>query len=406
MKILYLHQYFNSLEAAGSTRSYEMARRLVARGHQVELITSDRSPPGGRGRFYSRITMKGGIRVHWIPVPYSNHMGFARRLISFFEFVLRTALKAISLEYDLVFASSTPLTIAIPAVYASRHRRVPMVLEIRDLWPDLPIAIGALKSKGSILAARRLELFSYKNATRVVALSPGMKEGIEKTGYPGDRIHVIPNSADMDLFTVPREEGKAFRRRYDWLGDRPLIVYTGAIGLMNGVQYLVRLAAIAKQLSPDVRFLVVGDGREKLSVLQEARDAGILGRNFFLMAPLSKNKMPPILSAADICTSLFIDLPAMQANSANKFFDALASGTPVAINYRGWQADLLEQSGAGLVLTSKGIEDDALKLLRALHDSSWLSEAGRRAKSLARTLFSRDMLAGELERVLISAMSG
>jgi glycosyltransferase involved in cell wall biosynthesis len=404
LKILYLHQYFNSLQDAGSTRSYEMARRLVQKGHEVHLITSDRTPSANKSRFKWRVTTVSGIHVHWASISYSNQMGFNRRLWAFCEFSFRAALKAASMKCDLIFASSTPLTIAIPGIYASRRRGVPMVLEVRDLWPELPIAVGALKSSGAVLAARRLELLAYENADRIVALSPGMKDGIRKTGYPDTRIHVIPNSADIDLFSVPAEAGNVFRQRYNWLQERPLVIYTGTIGLINGLQYLVHLAAIVRRYSPEVRFLVVGDGREKGNVLQSARNTGILGKNFFLLDSLPKKEMPSLLSAADLATSLFIDLPAMWANSANKFFDALASSTPIAINYGGWQADLLRQTGAGLVLSCNATEDDAHKVLTALYDLENLRDSGKRARKLAETSFSRDKLASELEKALIMSL--
>ncbi|GAA4587652.1 hypothetical protein GCM10023107_06670 [Actinoplanes octamycinicus] len=155
MRITYIHQYFKTPGMAGGTRSYELARRLVARGHEVHMITG--APDGVR----AGISTEAGIVVHWLPVPYRNAMSYRRRIWAFLGFVGRSAVVAGRLRHDLVFVTSTPLTVAIPGVYAALRRRVPMVLEVRDVWPELPIALGALRSPVSRWAARRLEAWAY-----------------------------------------------------------------------------------------------------------------------------------------------------------------------------------------------------------------------------------------------------
>jgi glycosyltransferase involved in cell wall biosynthesis len=261
-----------------------------------------------------------------------------------------------------------------------------------------------LKGRLPIAAARWLERFAYQNSEQVVALSPGMKEGVVRTCYPAENVHVIPNSADLALFDVPASAGQAFRKQLDWLQDRPLVVYTGALGEINGVDYLARLAAATKNIDSAIRFLVLGKGKQEQHVRDTADRLGVLGRNFFMMKPVPKVDMPQILSAADMATSLVIDLPELWANSANKFFDALASGTPVAINYKGWQAELLQETEAGMVLSVQDVRSSALKLVEALNDPIWLQQAGAAAKRLAQEQFSRDLLARRLESVLLKTV--
>lgn len=402
MRILYLHQYFTLPSQPGGTRSFEMGRRLVEFGHDVDMITSDYAPPEGRKRGWQR-SDAAGISVHSYPVPYSNAMSYPRRIAAFAQFAWNAAQKASQLDGDLVFATSTPLTIALPAVYACRRQRIPMVFEVRDLWPELPIAVGAIKGRIPIGLARQLEQFAYRHSSQIVALSPGMKSGIADSGYPQDRIHVIPNAADLELFDVAEEVGQQFRKRFPWIQDRPLVVYAGTIGRVNGVDYLARLAAVVGRLAPQVCFLVIGQGGEARSVAQTATRLGVLGQNFYMLESLPKEEMPMVLAAATVATSLFIDLPQMWANSANKFFDALASGTPVAINYRGWQADLLADSGAGVVLDVHDLDAAAKLLVQKLQDRAWLQQAGLAARRLAEQQFSRDMLARQLEAVLLLA---
>ena len=287
MKIVYLHQYFSTPSMSGGIRSYEMAKRLVAWGHQVHMVTSDRTGDRGEGCYE---TNEDGIVVHWLPVEYDNSMSFSRRIRAFVKFAIAAARKAKSIDGDIVFATSTPLTIALPAVWAAKRRKRPMVFEVRDLWPEIPIAIGALKSKPMIMAARWLERFAYRNSSAVVALSPGMRDGVVNTGYPAEKVVIIPNASDLDLFDVPAESGQAFRAKYDWLQDRPLVVYSGTFGFMNGVSYLAELAAEAYRINPDVRFVAVGGGREKDLIIETATRLGVLNKNFFDLGNWSRKR--------------------------------------------------------------------------------------------------------------------
>lgn len=401
MHILYLHQYFNTPQMSGGTRSYEMARRLVAAGHQVHMITTDRSPQARAGW---RVTEEAGIIVHWLPVPYSNRMAYSERIKAFGRFAWHAARRAAAFPADVVFATSTPLTIALPAVYAARRQKIPMVFEVRDLWPELPIAVGALKGP-LIPPARWLERFAYRNASYIVALSPGMKEGIVRQGVSPERVFVIPNSADIAFFSVGEEAGRTFRSQFEWLQDRPLILYAGTLGRINGVGYLAEIAARMAHLDAEVRFMVIGDGYEKVSIIERAKSLRVLDKNFFLLPSLPKKEMPAVYSAATIATSLFIDLPAMWANSANKFFYALAAGRPIAINYNGWQADLLREAGAGIVMPPADAEEAAQQLAELVHDHGRLVRASAAARKLAEERFDRDRLAAELEAVLTKAVA-
>lgn len=405
MKILYLHQYFNTPEMSGGTRSYEMAKRLVQRGHQVEMITSLREPGERRDWF---TTVEEGITVHWLPNAYSNHMGFAQRIGAFFRFAIAAARKAASLEGDLVFATSTPLTIALPAVWASRRLSIPMVFEVRDLWPELPIAIGAIKSKPAILAAKKLEKWAYSNSRHVIALSPGMKEGVVKTGFPAERVHVIPNSCDNELFgkeNGPEDSNQNLPVDSEWLGNRQLVIYTGTFGKINGAGYLVEIAREMKKLKPDVRFLMVGDGFEGKEIEEKARTLGVLDSNLRILKQIPKRDLVPLLQRATVATSFFINLEEMWANSANKFFDALAAGRPIMINYGGWQARLLEDHGAGIVVPPDNPSKAASMLHELLNDEERLFEASKASKFLALEKFDRDLMAEKLASVLEMAAS-
>lgn len=404
MKIIYLHQYFNTPEMSGGTRSYEMGRRMVAAGHEVHMVTSYREADSKRKGWFQ--TQEAGIQVHWYPVPYSNHMGFSQRVKAFFAFALAARKKSVELGGDIIFATSTPLTIALPAVSASRKKKIPMVFEVRDLWPEMPIAVGALKNPLMRFAAQKLEHWAYHNADAVVALSPGMKEGVARTGYAPERVAVIPNSSDNAEFEHDPEAAARFRAKRDWLGDKPLLVYTGTFGPTNGVGYMVGLAKELRALNSNIRVLLVGDGAEREKVISGAANAKVLGVNLFIEDKLPKREIPALLSAATIASALFIDLPEMRPNSANKFFDALASGTPVMLNYGGWMHELVRQHECGLAMWHNPVAEVAIELDKKMHDVVWLEKTGIAARELAEGCFARDDLAQHLMSVLEAAVEG
>lgn len=398
MRIVYLHQYFNVPSDSGGTRSYEFARRMVGRGHEVHVLTSDRQGLQSQSIWTQREVA--GIYVHRIGVPYDNNMSFYRRIWAFIVFALRAARRSRAVNPDVIFATSTPLTIFIPAYFASLFRRTPIVFEIRDSWPTVPIELGYLRNPFLIGLARLLERFAYCRARHIIALSPGMADDARRHGARKKPITVIPNSADIDLFTVPSSVGKTWRSKNDIPADALLVVYTGTFGRANGVDYLVDLASeVAKQL-PNVVFALIGGGSEKKDVTAKAKAANLLGSTVRILPTVAKNEVPSVLSAATVSTSIVTNNRVMENNSANKFFDSLAAGRPIAINHGGWQADLIQKHKLGVVLNAGSIERDSAVLVSLLSDQEKLAQSSRNAHELAGESFARDALATELIEIL------
>ena len=404
MKIVYFHQYFNTPNMSGGTRSYEIARRLVAAGHEVHIITSWVNETDQTDWYTTR---EAGIHVHWFPNYYNNKMSYLDRIKAFFRFAYYAAKKGKAFkDVDIVFATSTPLTISLPAVSTAKKLNIPMVFEVRDLWPELPIAMGALRNRFTQKLAYMLEKWAYQNSESIIALSPGMRDGIVKAGYPVNKIAVIPNSSDNELFEISHSLVENFRTKFDWLGDRKLIVYTGTFGIINGVSYLVDLAEKVYVLDSEVRFLLIGSGAEFELVKKYAEDKGVLNVNLFIMNSIPKKEIPIVLKAANLSTALFIDKPEMRANSANKFFDSLAAGTPILINYGGWMVDIIEHNNCGLVVWNKTVEQSAVEVVEFLADNDKLAQTGVNAKQLAEKQFDRGNLALQFSNVLELTLSG
>lgn len=408
MSILYLHQYFATPDSNGGTRSYEMAKRFIRNGHKVTIVTSSAffSNKSIFNHGWNELEIE-GIRLFVLHLPYSNKDSYISRIGKFFNFSVRATIKALTVKADVALATSTPLTIAVPGVIYSKVKGVPMVFEVRDLWPELPVAVGALKNRLAIRMATWLERFAYNNAKRLVGLSPGMCDGIIRTGIEPERVILATNSCDTELFDVPSSVGDVYKiEKMPFVGQRKLIVYTGTFGVINNVKYMVDLAHAASVSRMNLCFVAIGDGMQKEDVLTYAKEKSVLDMNFYVLDAVPKTEIVSLLSAADLALSLFGPIKEMWHNSANKLFDALAAGTPIAINYGGWQKDLIETNRCGVVLDANDCTKSVLLLSQFLSDSEIYESAKKSCHHLAYNEYSRDIMAAKLESALLQAVNG
>ncbi|KZN51396.1 glycosyltransferase family 4 protein [Pseudoalteromonas luteoviolacea] len=407
MNILYLHQYFATPASNAGTRSYEMARRLVKNGHKVTFVTTSAYLPDDYNFSdgWNFIEVE-GIGLHVLHLKYSNKDGFFKRILKFINFSVRSTFKSLSLKADVVFATSTPLTIAIPGLVYSKFKKVPLVFEVRDLWPELPVATGVITNKWIIKIATWLEKYTYKNSKRLVGLSPGMCEGITKHGIPAEYVTLATNSCDTALFDTDKKVGINYlNTKLSFVNGRKLITYTGTFGLINNVGYIVKLAKAAQALDPNLCFVAIGDGMEKSQVIADAEKAGVLNKNLYILPPVPKTEIVDLLSAADLSLSLFGPVKEMWHNSANKLFDALASQTPIAINYGGWQEEFINEHSCGLVIDANDFNKASASISSFLNDESNYAAAVQSCKVLSYEHFSRDIMAARIEKTLLDSIN-
>lgn len=396
MKILYLHQYFITPEFSGGTRSYEFAKHLVEMGHEVTILTSYQQPTVNKEWFYSN---ENGINIYWLPLKYSNYSNFYERIKMFILFAWKTFFKAKKTDVDIVFASSTPLTIAIPAILISRIKSIPMIFEVRDLWPDVPIAMKILKNPILIYLSKALEKFAYIYADSIITLSPDMKKGILNKNILPNKIAVIPNSSDLDFFKYHKNQSIKFRNERSWLKDRPLLIYTGTFGKVNNLSYAVLLAEELKKIKSKIVILLVGDGVEKKMLLDMAIKKGVFKKNIFFEDAVPKMDLPKYLSAADITANLVIGIEENWSNSANKFFDGLAAGKPIFLNHGGWMKDFITKYKCGICIYEKNLNEVAKELDLLLNDKKKLKSMNQASKKLAKLYFDRKIHADQLETI-------
>lgn len=339
MRITYIHQHFSFPAEAGGQRPWQFASRLAKAGHSVTVVC------GGETADSVRFD---NLVVHRVRSAYSNTYSTKSRIVSFARFMVGSALVAVRTPTDLVFASSTPLTTAVPGLISSFLRHKPFVFEVRDLWPSVPIELGVLRNPAIIAIAKLLERLTYLRADRVIALSPGMAEGV-RTVSPKTPIAVIPNASDIEDFAGGRESREATRRELGWGNDETVIVYAGSFGTSYDVMWLVELAAELTHQSGRFRVILYGEGASSEAIRARVTELG-LDPASMVPGKLPKSEIFRILPAADFSVSTLTDNPALEVNSLNKVFDALAAATPVLFNHSGWLPHLLAARGAGIRL--------------------------------------------------------
>lgn len=401
MHILYLHQYFQTPKkgAAGvtGTRSYEFAKRFVAAGHRVTMISSRTNPPADAPKGWYQ-TNEDGIEVHWLPVSYENQMGTFARIKAFLSFAVASRRKAASIKADIIFATSTPLTIAIPALHASRKNKIPLVFEVRDLWPEAPRQMGVLTNPVLFRMARWLELAAYRGSAHVNTLSPGMMQGVLEAGVPADKVSMIPNSSDLDLFH-PGRSGASHRERLG-LGKRFVMIYFGTMGPANGLSFVVEGAKVLKERGEkDIVIVLHGTGKDRKNL--EALVSRYELDNVVFSDPLpDKAEIANLAAMADVCMTIYKNLPVLYTCSPNKMFDSFAAGKPVLTNMPGWLQHLVEDNKCGVFVEPDNAQMFADKAVALKNDPEGLAQMGVNSRKLAESTFSRDKLAKELLDIL------
>ena len=394
MNVLYIHQYFVTPNEPGGTRSYWIAKELVKRGHHVTMITSanKRHEPG-------RVDVD-GIDVVYVKNPaYSNYMSALKKVWSFVAFI-HNAIKAASKEknVDIVFATSTPLTIGAIALWLKKRKKWKYVFEVRDLWPEFPIEIGAIKNKLAIRLLRKFEKRIYDKSEHVVALSPGMKEGVMKAGTPEEKVSMIPNMAKPDKF-YPHEPNLEIANKFGIDLTKFNVIHFGSMGRANGLQYIIEAAKCLKDAGDDdVRFIFMGSGATEPVIKKLSEDYSLNNVSF-----LGSHKMDVVAEVVNCCDAsitTFLNLPVLKTNSPNKLFDSLSAGKPIIVNSAGWTKDMVEQEHCGFYADPTNPSELANKILFYKDLKDDLKQMGVNARRLSLEVYDKDILAGKVADVL------
>jgi glycosyltransferase involved in cell wall biosynthesis len=391
-RILYLHQHFSRPSGSTATRSFLNATALAEAGHRVTMAcgryagaVTGLEGPYRRGR---RAGVVGGFEVVEFDIACANAQPLTARAGAFLRYAAAASLLALGGRFDLVVASSTPLTVAIPALLARRLRGTPFLFEIRDPWPEAPAALSAAGGgvpRGLLAAMGRLANAACREAAFVVALTEGMAATALARGADPARLSVLAQGADLDLFgphVAPwRPEGLA--------EGEMLALYAGAHGAANGLDQLLDAAALLR--GAGIRLLLVGEGARKPALATRAAAEAL---PVAFLDPLPKPMLARLLAGADVALLCLAPIEAFAECSApNKLAEALAAGKPVVANLGGRAARLLAEGPAGIA-TPPGDAAALAAALRALAaDPARRLAMGAAARRLAETAFDARRIA-------------
>ena len=402
MKVLYFHQHFSTPKGSTGTRSYAMAKALVSAGHDVTIVcgSMNMGQTGLDGEFIKGIR-KGkveGINVIEFSLLYSNKLSFYGRIRVFLSFVVKSIRVALKEDYNIVFATTTPLTAGIPGIFAKLFRRKRFVFEVRDLWPELPRAMGVINNRLLLFLMSVLEWCSYRSADKLIGLSPGIVDGIAKRGISRDNIKLIPNGCDLDIFSNSQDT------RYIPVGVKDkdfLAIFSGTHGIANGLGALIDVAVELKSRSSNsIKIILVGDGMLKEDLQVKATEYKL--DNIIFHDPIDKQTLSKLYKRADVGLQILKNIPAFYyGTSPNKFFDYISAALPVINNYPGWVADLIEESGCGYIVSPDNFREFADVLINMSKNMSEVKNMSVKSRELANK-FDRNKLSSDFVKWVVN----
>jgi glycosyltransferase involved in cell wall biosynthesis len=383
-----IHQYFKTPSSGGAIRSYYLAKALVEHGHQVVMITSTNE------REYGVENLE-GIEVHYVPVAYDNRFTFYRRSWAFIMFVWRVCRLAGQFkEFEKCYAISVPLTVGLIARWIYLRYDIPYVFEVGDLWPDAPVQMGFVRDRLFEKLLYKLEASTYMNAESVVALSPSIQSAIELKA-PGKRTHLVPNMADCEFYH-PAEKEMSLEKKFGV--ERKFVVsYIGALGVANGLEYFLECAAESMRANLPVYFLLCGDGAMLEPLKAKANELQL--NNLSIAGFVNRNGVKELLNVSDAAFVCYKNVPVLETGSPNKFFDGLAAGKLIIINFGGWLKNEVLENGCGIALNPHDPADFTGKIKPFVSDREILKRYQAASRELAEKKYSRRLLSDDFVKL-------
>ena len=401
MHILLIHQAFASLTEPGGTRHHEFARFLAKQGHQVSIIASPVSYLTGKVTRSQQveIEMEGKISIYRAYTYPALHKSFFHRLFSYFSFMISSFFISMKIKnVNLVWGTSPPIFQSFTAWLVSKLKRVPFLLEIRDLWPAFAIAVGVLKNKVLINLSLWLERFLYNQADKIVVNSPGFIEHVQLKG--GQNVALIPNGSDTTTFTPSNRI--QIRKDLGWT-DKFILLYAGAHGMSNDLPVVLQAAKLIEN-HDDIRMVFIGDGKEKSNLIYLAESLRLSNVEF--LHPVPKNKIAIYLLASDICIAILKPIELYKTTYPNKVFDYMAAGKPIILAIDGVIREVVESAGCGVFCEPGNPRAIANAVLEMYSNLNGLEKTGKRGKVYLEQNFNRQMIAKDftdmIEEITVS----
>ena len=380
MKVLILHQHFNTPKKGGAIRSYYLAKALVEKGIQVTVLT-------GHNDKYKRENYE-GIDIHYLSVPYDNRFGFGARSSSFLKYILAIIRKQkLIADIDICYAISTPLTVGLAALWLKKTKGIKYIFEVGDLWPDAPIQLGFISNPVFKWVLYKVESIIYRQSESVVALSTSIKAAVEKK-VSRKQVHLIPNMADVDFYS-PSAKNLQLEEKFQ-VKDKFVVSYIGALGFANGLDYFLDCARASQKAALPVHFILCGDG----AMLENLKTSAtrLMLQNLTIVPFQTRDGVRDIMNVTDASFICYKSVPVLETGSPNKYFDGMAAGKLIVVNFAGWIKDEIERHNFGVHVDPNHPTDFVKKISPFISNSKQLAERQVNARQHAISNYSRQIL--------------
>ncbi len=383
MKILYVSQYYPPEMGAPAARASELARHWVRAGHQVSILTGFPNHPNGvvptewRGRLRRltyRETIEGAdIYRTWLwPLP--NRKAH-ERMRNYASFCCSAALRGLTIPTpDVIIGSSPQLLVGLSAWWLAFAKQVPFVFEVRDLWPESLVAVGAGREDSLLhTTLAKIAGFLYERADRIVVVSPAFKHHlVQRWRVPAEKIAVVENGVETQLFAPTSDISRQKLRHQLGVESRFLVSYIGTMGNAHGLETVLDAASKLSEQRPDVHFLLIGEGAEKERIKAQAETRGLTNVQFLDQQP--REKIPAFIAASNACLVLLKKTDVFKTVIPTKMLEFMSCERPLILGVDGQARQIVEEAGAGLVIEPENPED----LGQAIHQLAASPELGSR----------------------------
>ncbi len=402
MNILLVHQYYQEKNDPGGLRWNEMTRLWAEKGHKITVIAGMTHYTKGlknakyKKKYFFTDAFAENIKVIRTHVSEKYNRSYTGRVWAYFSFVFSSLYAGIFKargKYDVLIVSSPPLSVGIPAYILSRTKRVPLIFEVRDLWPESAIETGILKNKFIIRRAFWFESFIYKKAKLINVLTPSFLQALQtKKNIPQNKLILIPNAADFSMSDelLRTFDRKQFRQSLG-IDDKLVVIYVGAHGVANHLIQVIDACTILR--NDPVHFLLVGDGMQKKYLVEEAEKRKL--PNLTFIDSVSKEEALKYIIASDIGTSVLKKTDTFKTVYSNKTFDYMSCKKPILMAIDGISRELIEDAGAGTFVEPEQPEDFAQKVRAYVKQPEIISIQGNNGYAYAKKHFDRTLLADE-----------
>lgn len=395
LNILYMSHYFPPEVNAPAVRVSQFSRLWQKLGHHVTVVTGFPNHPHGvippeyRGKLFARENRDGAtvLRSYVYATP---NKGFAKRVLNFISFMISGTLSAIlrSGKQDIVIATSPQFFVAVAGYVVSLFKRAPFIFEVRDVWPEEIVAVGAMKRGLVVKFLEMIEMFLYRRATMIVAVAQGIVDILTRRGIPAEKIVLVTNGVDFDRFSNAVDDHEV--RDQHNLNGHFLVSYIGTHGMAHNLHTVLN-AANRLRHREDIRFLFVGDGADKDNLVESSSRLKL--DNVTFVPQQDRNRITKYYAASDLCLVPLRQADLFTKNIPSKIYEVMASGKPILIGAKGESQKLVESAQAGIAVEPDNDVDLSIKISRLADDRDLAQQLGRNGQSYAKRNCSHDDLA-------------